>query len=65
MVYGVDSENQVVVVSPMEIKRTIIKVKSKNGGIHLDSTIKRKSMMMMPEKTGRTEGKTNSCPSQS
>lgn len=49
----------------MEIKRKIVKVKSKNGGILLDSTIKRKSMMMMPEKTGLTEGKTNSCSSQS
>lgn len=64
VVYGVHSENHVVGFLPMEMKRKAVKVKSKNGEIHLDSTVKRKSMMM-PEKIGRTGGKTNPCWSQS
>lgn len=41
VVFGIDHENQAVGFLPMEIKRKVIKVKSKNGGIHLASTIKR------------------------
>lgn len=37
VVFGIDRENQAVSSLPMEIKRKVIKVKSENGGVHLDS----------------------------
>lgn len=62
VVYGIDRENHIVVF--WNRNRKLIKFKNKIGGMHIDSKIKRK-LMMMPERTSCIGGKTNPCPSQS